>query len=205
MLQSGHGRRDRRTDRRTDGRTDGRSETNIPPNNFVVRGYNNQLISPREIWIKFKVSNFQTNLRHWLWNCPEMNDLTWCLQATSHYLSQCWSIAMSPSGVTRPQWVEMPIFWEYNVPLYMIHIICCAGMILCMELHRIPLTFHTIVSDPYTLKNIWFYTKLKFWWFLDLQASFHFLNVPEVRHHYDARTSAGAVLTTTLVSIFFCF
>ena len=25
----------------TDGRTDGRSETNIPPNNFVVRGYKN--------------------------------------------------------------------------------------------------------------------------------------------------------------------
>ena len=39
-LQSGHGMRDGRTDGQTDGQTDGRSETNIPPNNFVVRGYN---------------------------------------------------------------------------------------------------------------------------------------------------------------------
>ena len=31
-----------RTDGQTDGRTDGRSETNIPPYNFVVRGYNNK-------------------------------------------------------------------------------------------------------------------------------------------------------------------
>ena len=32
------GQMDGRTDKRTDGRTEGRSETNIPPNNFVVRG-----------------------------------------------------------------------------------------------------------------------------------------------------------------------
>ena len=31
---------DGRTDGQTDGQTDGRSETNIPPNNFVDRGYN---------------------------------------------------------------------------------------------------------------------------------------------------------------------
>ena len=37
LLQSGHGI----WDRRKDGRTDRWSETNIPPNNFVVRGYNN--------------------------------------------------------------------------------------------------------------------------------------------------------------------
>ena len=29
-----------------------------------------------------------------------------CSQATSHYLSQCWPRAMSPNGVTRPQWVN---------------------------------------------------------------------------------------------------
>ena len=33
-MQDGRG-----TDGRTDGQTDGQSETNIPPNNFVVRGY----------------------------------------------------------------------------------------------------------------------------------------------------------------------
>ena len=30
----------------------------------------------------------------------------WCLQATSHYLSQCWPSSMSPYGVTKPQWVK---------------------------------------------------------------------------------------------------
>ena len=28
--------------------------------------------------------------------------MAWCLQATSHYLSQCWSISMASHGVTRP-------------------------------------------------------------------------------------------------------
>ena len=32
--------------------------------------------------------------------------MAWCRQATSHYLSQCWPTAMSPNGVTRPQWVN---------------------------------------------------------------------------------------------------
>ena len=29
-------------------------------------------------------------------------------QATSHYLSQCWTRSMSPYGITGPQWVKMP-------------------------------------------------------------------------------------------------
>ena len=32
--------------------------------------------------------------------------MAWCLQATSHYLSQCWPRSLSPYGVTRPQWVN---------------------------------------------------------------------------------------------------
>ena len=28
----------------------------------------------------------------------------WCRQATSHYLSQCWTRSLSPNGITRPQW-----------------------------------------------------------------------------------------------------
>ena len=32
--------------------------------------------------------------------------MTWCRQATSHYLSQCWPRSMSPYGITRPQWVN---------------------------------------------------------------------------------------------------
>ena len=33
-------------------------------------------------------------------------EMAWCWQATSHYLSQCWPRSMSPYGVTRPQWVN---------------------------------------------------------------------------------------------------
>ena len=33
--------------------------------------------------------------------------MTWCHQATSHYLSLCWPRIMSPYGVTRPQWVNV--------------------------------------------------------------------------------------------------
>ena len=32
--------------------------------------------------------------------------MTWCHQATSHYLSQYWLRSMSPYSVTRPQWVN---------------------------------------------------------------------------------------------------
>ena len=33
--------------------------------------------------------------------------MSWCRQATSHYLCQCWPRSMSPNGVTRPQWVDI--------------------------------------------------------------------------------------------------
>ena len=33
--------------------------------------------------------------------------MAWCRQATSHYLSQCWPISMSPYGVTRQQWINV--------------------------------------------------------------------------------------------------
>ena len=36
--------------------------------------------------------------------------MAWCRQATSHYLSQCWPRSLSPLGVTRPQWVNMPSY-----------------------------------------------------------------------------------------------
>ena len=32
--------------------------------------------------------------------------MAWCHQATSHYLSQCWSRSLLPYGVTRPEWVN---------------------------------------------------------------------------------------------------
>ena len=33
--------------------------------------------------------------------------MAWCLQAASHYLSQCWHRSMLPYGIMRPQWVKM--------------------------------------------------------------------------------------------------
>ena len=38
--------------------------------------------------------------------------MTWCHQATSHYLSQCWPRSLSPNGITRPQWVN-DVFVHY--------------------------------------------------------------------------------------------
>ena len=32
--------------------------------------------------------------------------MTWCRQATSHYLSQCWPRSLSPYGITRLHWVK---------------------------------------------------------------------------------------------------
>ena len=36
---------------------------------------------------------------------------TWCRQATSHYLGQCWPRSVSPYGVARPQWVNTLRIW----------------------------------------------------------------------------------------------
>ena len=33
--------------------------------------------------------------------------MAWCHQATSHYLTQCWSRSMSPNDLTRPHWVNV--------------------------------------------------------------------------------------------------
>ena len=35
--------------------------------------------------------------------------MDWCRQATSHYLSQCWSRSLSSYGVARPEWVKILI------------------------------------------------------------------------------------------------
>ena len=55
------------------------------------------------------------------WMLLDLNDdkstlvqvMAWCHQATSHYLSQWWPRSMSPYGVTRPQWVKIPIVWGW--------------------------------------------------------------------------------------------
>ena len=52
-----------------------------------------------------------------IWMSPDFTDdqsmlvqvMAWCHQATSHYLSQCWTRSLSQYGVTRPEWVRVPI------------------------------------------------------------------------------------------------
>ena len=31
----------------------------------------------------------------------------WCCQGTSHHLSQCWPISLTPYSVTMPQWIKI--------------------------------------------------------------------------------------------------
>ena len=67
-----------------------------------------------------------------MWNCSRVNAIlmvtlgestlfqvmAWWLQATCHYLSQCWSL--SPYGVTKLQWViVLQIFFWRNIKIYL--------------------------------------------------------------------------------------
>ena len=38
-----------------------------------------------------------------------VQEMAWCRQATSHYLSQCWPRSLSTYGVTRPQWLDCTV------------------------------------------------------------------------------------------------
>ena len=40
--------------------------------------------------------------------------MVWCHQTPSHHLSHCWPIFMSPYGVTRPQWVNTGVPWDFK-------------------------------------------------------------------------------------------
>ena len=80
--------------------------------------YGTLVAKPNNPWL---IVHFSANYRDWslrylLWNCPPMNVtrltddesttfqvMAWCRHATSHCLSQCWT--MSPYNATSPQWV----------------------------------------------------------------------------------------------------
>ena len=49
-------------------------------------------------WISLDFTDDQSTL---------VQAMAWCRQATSHYLSQYWPRSLSPTGITRPQWVNM--------------------------------------------------------------------------------------------------
>ena len=41
--------------------------------------------------------------------------VAWCRQAKNHYLSQCWPRSISPYGVARPQWVNIPVMVTLDI------------------------------------------------------------------------------------------
>ena len=82
---------------------------------------------------KFQMSNFQAILVNAgrgisnevaiRWMSPDLTDdkstlvlvMAWCLQAASHYLSQCWLRSMSSNGITRPQCVNVvDVTYRFN-------------------------------------------------------------------------------------------
>ena len=78
------------------------------------------------LWIQFMSTSCEIALR-WM---PQdifddkstlIQDMTWCCQATSHYLSQSSSRSVSPYAITRPEWVNIIVvqwllFWYVQQP-----------------------------------------------------------------------------------------
>ena len=52
------------------------------------------------MWMSWNVRNQKSTL---------VQVMSWCHQATSQYLSQCWLRSLSPCGTTRPHWVKLYI------------------------------------------------------------------------------------------------
>ena len=66
------------------------------------------------IWMSLDLTNDKSTL---------VQVMSWCHQATSHYLSQCWPRSMLPYGVTRPQWVNS------LVPVIASQILCWPALV----------------------------------------------------------------------------
>ena len=77
---------------------------------------------PLKIPMKSWISNFQSKFSDWWlrylgWMLSNLTDykstlvqvMAWCLQATRHYLNECWPRSMWPYGISRPQWVNHSI------------------------------------------------------------------------------------------------
>ena len=68
------------------------------------------VISKHILHTKFMSTSFDTGLR-WMPQNTFIDKLTlvqvmsWCCQATSHYLNQCWPSSIMSYSITRPHWV----------------------------------------------------------------------------------------------------
>ena len=107
--------------------------------------------------------------------------MAWCHQATSHYLSQCWPRSLSPSGITRPQWVK------HDHKLYYVYI-----CIICMNASK-----HKLISvvglNPVSADSL--YIKREPHVFLIVPA---YALAPN-----SAKPSVGTVLTTEVTHLFY--
>ena len=107
---------------------------------IVMQDFKNPATFPREKWINsLALERFKQNFRQIIFKLISVTDgwgisckivlrwmpldltddtstlvkiMSWCRQATSHYLSLCWPRFMSPYGVTRPQWVNWYHDWN---------------------------------------------------------------------------------------------
>ena len=78
--------------------------------------------------------------------------MAWCRQATSHYLSQCWSRSLSPYGVTRPQWVKWRLTMVESVAYVGINVVPKRGMlnlVLSISCQGIDRTHLRCVGSPH--------------------------------------------------------
>ena len=95
--------------------------------------------------------------------------MTWCCQATSHRLNQCWLRPVSPYGVTRPQWIKWfypcPSQLKHNVMLYMF----CLSILLSLCSSLIHISHRHWLCHEYLLLII-----ARLWVFLYIVKALEF-------------------------------
>ena len=85
--------------------------------------------------------------------------IAWCRQATSHYLNRCWPCSLSPYGITRPQWVNMPN-WHFRILWWW----CCGhNIVMSWQCGWHNALFLTIRTPELTLPAIFIQIKAQLW------------------------------------------
>ena len=95
--------------------------------------------------------------------------MTWCRQATSHYLNQCWHRSMSPYGAIRPQWFNIHYNPWYSITqltakpcIELSRDVCITALVNQCRSHSFLLTviymspILTIISLGNALSHVWY-------------------------------------------------
>ena len=88
----------------------------------------------------------------------------WCSQVTSHYLNQCWPRSPTPYDTTRPQWVNLIIFYpgscqilhllNWDGPCYQ----CGKGRlspVMVLSIQRLVRYIHVYGYGTRTCSSLW--------------------------------------------------